>query len=151
MEKKIRSAWKEHHYLFLWLVRELKPMIIVDLGVDKVFSSFIFASQKMGRVIGIDSFMRENLKKKKIEDSNPCVRNKKIMEKKFGIHNVTFIKGMFSDVVKKWKIPIDILYIDGTYTYDGVKEDYQNWSKFLKQEKPKSKIFFLLMKVMLYQ
>lgn len=132
-EKKIRSAWNGHHYFALWLVKELKPTTIVDLGVDKGFSTFMFAAQKMGRVYGIDTFMGENLNRWKTEDYIPCMRNKRKMEKKFGIHNVIIIKGRFSDVVEKWKIPIDILHIDGTHVYEDVKEDYQNWGKFLNE------------------
>ncbi|MFW9895920.1 MAG: class I SAM-dependent methyltransferase [Candidatus Thorarchaeota archaeon] len=135
LEKKILSAWKGHRYFALWLVKELKPTTIVDLGVDKGYSSFIFAAQKIGKVYGIDWFMgmslHKKVKKKERADYVSCMRYKRKIQRKFGIQNVTIIKGKFSEVAKKWKIPIDILHIDGTHIYEDVKEDYQIWSKFL--------------------
>ena len=135
LEERTRSSWRGHHYFALWLVKELKPTTIVDLGTHKGFSTFMFAAQKIGKVYCIDFFMAMNVyrqeQKKERADYIPCMRNKRKMEKKFGIQNVTIIKGKFSEVVEKWKIPIDILHIDGTHRYEDIKEDYQNWSKFL--------------------
>lgn len=137
LESKTKSAWKGHQYFAMWLVKELKPTIIVDLGVDKGFSTYIFAAQKIGMVYGIDWFMgmtfHRDGKNIEIESYIPCMRIKRNMEKKFKIKNVTIIQGTFSEVAEKWKIPIDILHIDGTHFYGDVKEDYQNWSKYLNE------------------
>jgi len=130
-EKSIRSAWRGHHYFALWLVKELHPSTIVELGVDRGFSSFMFGAQNIGRVYGIDWFMGDSFLGKKFDDYIPVMRNKKKIEKKFGIRNVTIIKGKFSEVAQKWYKKIDILHIDGSHSYEDVKEDYQTWSQFL--------------------
>lgn len=127
-EERIGSAWRGHHYFALWLVKELQPLTIIDLGVDRGFSTFILAAQKIGNVYGIDWFSGE-----KYADYIPVMRSKSIMKKKFGIKNITIIKGKFSEVAKKWKKKIDILHIDGAHTYKDVKEDYQAWRQFLDE------------------
>ena len=132
-EDKIRSAWRGHHYFALWLVEELQPETIVDLGVDKGFSTFIFSAQNIGRVYGIDWFQKYNFLGGSIDDYIPTMRNKRKMERKFGISNVTFIKSRFSEVAEKWEKKIDILHIDGAHSYKDVKEDYQTWRKFLNE------------------
>ena len=48
------------------------------------------------------------------------------------LDNINFIKGYFNDVVKTWDKDIDILHIDGSHDYHSVKEDYENWSPFVK-------------------
>jgi len=49
------------------------------------------------------------------------------------LNNITFIKGYFDDVVKTWNKPIDILHIDGLHTYEAVKNDFEKWSPFVKE------------------
>ena len=126
-EERIRSAWKGHHFFALWLVKELQPSTIVDLGVDRGFSTFIFGAQNIGRVYGIDWFKRYG----GIDDYIPTMRFKRKMEQKFDIRNVTIIQSLFSEIAKKWNKTIDILHIDGAHTYKDVSEDYQTWRKFL--------------------
>lgn len=132
-ERKIKSAWQGHQYFAIWLVKELQPLTIVDLGVATGFSTLIFAAQNVGKVYGIDWFKRFSPLRRELDDYIPCMRNKKKLEKKFGIKNVTIIRAKFSEVAKKWNIPIDILHIDGSHEYKDVKEDYQIWSKFLNK------------------
>ena len=132
-EERIRSAWRGHHYFALWLVKELQPLTIVDLGVDRGFSTFIYGAQNIGKVYGIDWFNKYSFLGERIDDYIPTMRNKRKMQKKFRITNVTIIKSKFSEVAKIWKKNIDILHIDGAHTYNDVEEDYQTWRKFLNE------------------
>ena len=65
----IPSAWTGHRVFGTWLVRYLKPSVVVELGVDRGFSSFLFAQavtqnkeveNKEGVVYGIDLFGYSN-------------------------------------------------------------------------------------------
>lgn len=141
----ILSAWnwdpKPGHRKFAnWLVENLNPTTIVDLGVDLGYSSFCFAEVGIGHVYGIDTFEhgtmtgpRDNDEFRRIymqgaKDPEEFVNK---FKKDNFIDNVTFIKGYFSDVLKTWDKKIDILHIDGMHTYDAVKEDYETWSKWV--------------------
>ena len=42
--------------------------------------------------------------------------------------NVEVIKGDYTEAVKTWTEPIQILHIDGDHSYEGCKRDFDNWS-----------------------
>lgn len=127
MPELIATAWRGHRSFAEWLVRELKPETIVELGVDLGFSSFVFARQGIGTVYGIDSF-----------EGDPQVGFRNTYDqvvakqKELGFTNLNLIKGYFSDVAKSWELPIDILHIDGRHRYEDVKEDFETWSPFVE-------------------
>jgi predicted O-methyltransferase YrrM len=101
----------------------------VDLGVDYGYSTFCFALPEIGHIYGIDSF--EGDEHAGIRDTYDYVLEK---QKELELNNITFIKGFFDDVVKTWDKPIDVLHIDGLHTYEAVKNDFEKWSHFLKED-----------------
>lgn len=123
----IVTAWRGHEIFADWLVRELKPTVIVELGVDMGFSSFVFATPGIGTVYGIDSF--EGDPEAGLRDTYDEVIRKR---DDHGIKNLELIRGYFSEVAKTWDKPIDILHIDGRHRYEDVKEDFETWSKFVR-------------------
>lgn len=123
----IVTAWRGHEDFATWLVQELKPEVVVDLGVDYGFSSFVFARAGAKMVYGIDSF--EGDPQVGHRDTSIDVERK---QKELGIENLTLIRGYFSEVAKTWDKPIDILHIDGRHRYEDVKEDFEIWSKFVR-------------------
>ena len=123
----IVTAWRGHEVFASWLVREMKPKVIVELGVDKGFSSFVFATPGIGTVYGVDSF--EGDPEAGMRNTYPEVIAKR---DELGIKNLELIKGYFSEVAKTWTQPIDILHIDGRHRYEDVKEDFETWSKFVR-------------------
>jgi len=132
----INSAWKGHRLFAEWLVKKMNPDTIVELGVDYGFSSFVFANALKNnfasnhqKVYGIDLFEG---------DSQTGFRNtyetviKKI--KNYNVNHLELIIGDFESISKKWEKEIDILHIDGYHTYEAVKSDYNNWSRFVKND-----------------
>ena len=123
----IASAWRGHERFADWLVRELKPVTIVELGVDYGYSSFVFSRPGIGTVFGIDSF-----------EGDPEAGHRNTLDlvlrrrDALGIKNLELIKGHFSEVAKTWTRPIDILHIDGRHVYEDVKEDFETWSAFVR-------------------
>jgi len=127
------STWKGHKDFAIWLVKKMKPSVIVDLGVAYGFSTFILASPKIGKVYGIDWFKGDELSGWDDNEENVLVILG-VLRERFNINNVEIIKGKFSEVAKIWKLPIDILHIDGSHLYEDVKRDYETWSKFVKKD-----------------
>jgi predicted O-methyltransferase YrrM len=121
--------WRDHRNFADWLIRRKQPETVVDLGVDYGYSTFCFALPEIGHIYGIDSF--EGDEHAGIRDTYDYVLEK---QKELELNNITFIKGFFDDVVKTWDKPIDVLHIDGLHTYEAVKNDFEKWSHFLKED-----------------
>lgn len=124
----IPSAWKGHVDFARWLVNRMQPKTIVDLGVDYGYSTFVFASLGIGHVYGIDLFEG---------DPQTGIRNTfdQVLEtqKKLQLNNITIIRGSFDSVSDYWGKPIDILHIDGLHTLEAIRNDYDRWSKFVRE------------------
>jgi len=123
----ILSAWRGHEDFARWLVREVQPGLVVDLGVDYGFSSLVFARAGAKRVIGIDSF--EGDPEAGMRDTYDDVLARM---RSLSIDNLELIRGYFSDVAQSWTLPIDILHIDGRHRYEDIREDYAEWSRFVR-------------------
>jgi predicted O-methyltransferase YrrM len=123
------SAWTGHREFASWLVNKVQPKVTVDLGVDYGHSTFYLAAPGIGKVYGVDSFEGDN--HAGIRDTYDYANS---LKEQFDFSNVTFIKGYFDDIAKTWDKQIDILHIDGLHTYDAVKNDYETWKKFLKED-----------------
>jgi hypothetical protein len=48
------------------------------------------------------------------------------------LDKINFIHAPSNEAVKNWTLPIDVLFIDGDHTYEGVKDDWDNFSPFIK-------------------
>ncbi len=127
-EDLIVTAWRGHEGFATWLVKDMRPTTVVDLGVDFGFSSFTFALAGAEMVYGIDSF--EGDPEAGLRDTYGEVVKR---QNDLGITNLSLIKGYFSDVAKTWDKPIDILHIDGRHRYEDVKEDYETWRPFVRK------------------
>ncbi len=133
LKENVLSAWKGHQDFAVWLVKELKPSVIVDLGVEYGFSTFTFASPKIGKVYGIDWFKGDSFTNK-ANTRDYFMADWETLKNRFGVDNIEIIEGRFSEVAKTWKLPIDILHIDGSHLYKDIKKDYETWSKFVKKD-----------------
>ena len=129
----IESAWTGHRVFAEWLVGITMPSVIVDLGVDAGYSSFVFANALKntglvsGTVYGVDLFTGDNHTGSR--DTYTRVVNYKNTH---DMTNFEIIKDDFTSLSNKWTIPIDILHIDGYHTEEAVSNDYNNWNRFVK-------------------
>lgn len=125
----IPTSWTDHITFAQWIVRRKNPEVVVDLGVDYGYSTFCFALPQIGKIYGMDSFEGDPMAGHK--NTYDYVKEKR---KELGLKNVIFVKGFFGLIARKWNKPIDILHIDGYHTYQAVKNDYDTWSKFVKDD-----------------
>lgn len=130
------TAWRGHERFALWLTKQMDAKEVLDLGIDFGFSTFVFAfalRNGKGHVTGIDTFMgddhagiRNNFKW--VTDSNTYYT---------GAYN-TNVDVIVDDFMTQNKIwpkdhKMDIIHIDGLHTYEAVKQDYNAWLPFLKE------------------
>ena len=127
--EEIISAWVGHRKFAEWITSKYENPIIVELGVDYGYSTFVFANalkNSTGTIYGIDLFAG---------DVHTGFRNtyESVMKniKDHELSNIEIIMGDFTHVSKIWNKPINILHIDGLHTYEAVKNDFTNWSKFV--------------------
>ncbi len=124
------TAWMGHRPFAEWIVKQLNPEVIVDLGVDWGYSTFSFAMPRIGKVYGIDNFAGDDFVGKSNTYSFISMKRDKLHLQ----DNVEFIKGDFNEVSKTWDKKIDILHIDGSHHYEDVKKDFETWSQFVNDD-----------------
>ena len=125
------TAWAGHRIFASWLVEYLRPKIIVELGVDKGYSAFVFANalqhldDHRGVVYGIDLFSLDGFTSNSSYIRDNVVRH--------NVTNLELLVADFNSIVKVWTLPINILHIDGQHGYEDVRNDYQRWIPFLAE------------------
>lgn len=97
---------------------------------------------KKNRIIAIDPFIggwdEKDLTSKNIEKQNRQIIatfKNNIKENKWSLRNsrqVVWLREKSEDVLKRWAVEIDGLFIDGDHTYEGVKRD-SKWIKHVKK------------------
>jgi hypothetical protein len=122
------SAWVGHAKAALTFQFLLKPRVIVDLGVDYGFSTFLWGMLKVGNVYGIDTFGGDEHAGYHSDAYQHVIETQKKLARRFNNNNIHIIKDTFANVSNKgWYRPVDILHIDGQHGYEDVKRDYNDW------------------------
>ncbi len=125
----ITSAWKGHEEFAVKLVEFIKPEVVVDLGVDYGFSAFAFALSNIGTVYGIDWFQGD-------EYAGHRTTYERVLAEKenLDLRNVVIIKAEFAEAARSWDRKIDVLHIDGDHGYESVKQDFEQWASFVRDD-----------------
>lgn len=89
------------------LIDSKKDDVYLEVGVDKGKSLSFARKFFKGDVFGIDP------------RDDPEVTG------------TNFIHKESNEAVKKWTLPIKVLFIDGNHTYEGCKDDWDNFSPFV--------------------
>jgi hypothetical protein len=129
----VESTWKGHEKFAFWLVQNLRPKTIVDLGFDRGLSTISFAYKNTGHVFGIDWFDDGNYATKCFA-LDSAFRNISNAIRFHYAKNIHLIVGPFSEIAKTWHRKIDILHIDRAHSYPSSKQQYENWSRYLNPE-----------------
>ena len=133
--KGYKSAWEGHIFYIYNQIQEWKPKTVVELGVYLGHSLATMAegcedAELDTQLYGVDHFMGDDHAGKfdtEIEDvATECLSK---------YPNVTLIKRCFNRALEDWEkrddTQIDLLHIDGRHYYQDIKEDFNNWSKFV--------------------
>jgi predicted O-methyltransferase YrrM len=116
------TAWRGHQQFAWWLVQQMDPVHIVELGVDYGFSLLELARYNKGYTTGIDWFQG---------DAQTGARNTESIARKnlsdSGFDRVEIVNAKFDDAQLNFLEAIDILHIDGAHDYSSVKHDFETW------------------------
>jgi predicted O-methyltransferase YrrM len=124
----LQTAWGGHKAFASWLVNYLQPKTIVELGVDYGYSLFCLAEPRIGKVYGFDLFDAGQGYSSGSDTYDVVMEFKQ----KHNYDNVEVIKGDYTESVKTWSEPIQILHIDGDHSYEGCKRDFDSWSTLVE-------------------
>lgn len=137
------SSWIEHTPFAMFVSEQMKPSLVVELGVHNGVSLCAFAQgaeltlNVACKHVGIDSFegdIHVGMHGSYVYDD----LLKYIEVNNF--KNIEIIKSYFSDALYRFENhSIDVLHIDGRHDYDSVKNDYLTW---LPKVKPGGLILF---------
>jgi len=117
--KKVKKDMSPFALLIYEVITESKPEIIFEIGVCKGYSTNTILSA-----------LKEN-KKGMLYSCDVRDRNSSVPDDLKGHWNFKQISS--TNYSKEWKLPIDILIIDGDHSYKGAKEDFENYIKFVKK------------------
>ncbi|PIS03024.1 MAG: hypothetical protein COT85_03065 [Chlamydiae bacterium CG10_big_fil_rev_8_21_14_0_10_42_34] len=129
----LESTWKGHVPFALWLVQNLKPKTIVDLGFDRGLSTIAFAYRNRGHVFGVDWFDDTNYAAKCFALDSAFRNISNAIRFRYA-KNIHLIVGPFHEISKTWNRKIDLLHIDWAHTYQSAKQHYDNWFRYLKDD-----------------
>lgn len=129
------SAWRAHIQDGYNIVLERKPRVIVELGVMFGHSFFTFAQAvKDGgfdaTLYGVDNWTGDKHVGQYGDEVYKLVE--RTAEDGYPELDIRLIRGDFQEVAGKIRHKIDLLHIDGSHDYDSVREDWETYSKKLR-------------------
>ena len=129
------SAWLGHIPFARWLVNEMRPKTVVELGTHQGTSFFAFCQavkelDLRARVSAVDTWEGDQHAGFYGDEIFQDVA--KVVEAHYPsigcLHRTTFdaARSDFGDA------SVDILHIDGLHTYEAVRHDYQSWHETVR-------------------
>jgi predicted O-methyltransferase YrrM len=124
------SAW-----LLYGLCRSMKPNVCVEIGSARgksaCYVGMALKENGVGHLYAIDPHTRTNWNDSESVDTYEVMwRN----VKKLGLQDVvTMVRKTSSEMLKDWSEKIDLIFIDGDHSYEGVKADWEGFRPFLKE------------------
>ena len=123
------SAWLGHTPFAAWLIPNLEPKVIVELGTHQAVSYMAFcqANAKItdpARCFAVDTWQGDE-HAGKYDDS--VFHNVKKLNQRYEQFS-TLLRCRFDEALNKFEDgTVDLLHIDGLHTYEAVSQDFYSW------------------------
>jgi predicted O-methyltransferase YrrM len=126
----VDSAWLEHGNFAFWLIEELQPRVVVELGTHNGFSYLAFC-QSVSKLkldtkcYAIDSWQGDEHTGAYTGEVLTQLRD--LHDQKYSAFS-TLMPMLFDEAIRHFADgSIDLLHIDGWHTYSAVKHDFESW------------------------
>jgi hypothetical protein len=131
----VTSAWLEHAPFAFWLMAQLRPRTVVELGTHYGFSFFVLA--EAAKRLGLDAELYaldtwEGDEHTGFYDEHVFDQVKSIARTDYP-GSTHLVRGYFSESRSRIADDsVDLLHIDGRHAYEDVKEDYEQWASTVR-------------------
>ncbi|WP_123809389.1 class I SAM-dependent methyltransferase [Kyrpidia tusciae] len=128
------TPWHGHIPFAFWLVRQLRPKIIVELGVHagNSYCAFCQAVERLNMssaCFGVDTWQGDE--HGGFYDESVFNELKQYHDPRFG-HFSSLLRMTFDEAVELFDDgTVDLLHIDGLHTYEASKHDFEHWKRKL--------------------
>ncbi len=122
-------------FLLYGLVRAVKPQTVVEIGSARgrstCFIGMALRENRNGMLYAIDPHTRTEWNDEDSVDTFEILNDNL---KRCGVRDyVKVLRDASENVAATWHQPIDILFIDGDHSYEGVKRDWNLFSPFVQK------------------
>jgi hypothetical protein len=131
----VTSAWLEHAPFAFWLMAQLRPRTVVELGTHYGFSFFVLA--EAAKRLGLDAELYaldtwEGDDHTGFYDEHVFDQVESIARTDYP-HSTHLVRGYFSESRSRIADDsVDLLHIDGRHAYEDVREDYEQWASTVR-------------------
>jgi len=116
----------------------LAENILVDVGAGWGTSAFLMLvnAPQDALIFSIDSFIGDTIKPWKRATEKMCRENVERALTTIGkidaLQRWKLLPQSSHQIITHWNQEVDLVYIDGDHLYKGVKQDFEDWFKFVK-------------------
>jgi len=126
----VLSAWLEHAPFAFWLIKQLRPQTLVELGTYHGFSYLTFCQAVQSLRLETKCYAIDTWR----GDPHSDTYGPEVLKELVEYHDARYsafsrlTQSTFDDAVTYFEDgSLDLLHIDGYHTYDAVKHDFEIW------------------------